>query len=221
MLHEVVVSESPARTAAERFAQFVIEQERVHVAVSGGSTPRDMFRFLATDLAAVVPWDRIQIYQVDERCVPPTSHDSNWRMLNEELLVHVPGVKAFRMEAERRGAAQDYEALLRGELPGGGPVPELDLVMLGMGADGHTASLFPGTAALAESERLVVRNDVPQLGVQRVTMTFPLINAANARWFLVRGGDKAPAYARVMDGENVPAGQLKDARWFVDPSVTP
>jgi len=217
----VHISESPAVEAASEFAALCASSaDTIFVAVSGGSTPRELFRLWATEYRERIPWERIMIFQVDERCVPPGDSQSNWKMLHEELLAHVPGVTAHRMEAERPGAAEDYERLIQSTVAkDGSGTPRFDLVLLGMGADGHTASLFPGTEALREQQRLVVLNDVPQLATQRVTMTFPLINAAARRWFLVKGADKAPAYARIHAHGDVPAANVANADWFVDAAV--
>jgi 6-phosphogluconolactonase len=137
-------------------------------------------------------------------------------MLHEELLAHLPGITAYRIEAERDGAAEDYERVIREVVPDGdNGIPRFDLVLLGMGTDGHTASLFPGTPALDENHRLVVKNPVPQLTTERVTMPFPLVNAATHKWFLVTGADKAAALARVKRGE-LPAARVLDAQWFID-----
>ena len=217
----VHISESPTVEAASAFAALCASRsEPLFIAVSGGSTPRDLFRLWASEYRERIPWERVTLFQVDERCVPPGDAQSNWKMLNEELLAKVPGIKARRMEAERPGAAEDYERLIRATAPhDGSGIPRFDLVLLGMGADGHTASLFPDTLALREEERLVVLNDVPQLATQRGTMTYPLINAAARRWFLVKGPDKAPAYARIHAHGDVPAARVAEADWFVDPAV--
>lgn len=217
----VSISESPGHEAAASFAALCEEANvPLNIAVSGGSTPRTLFRLWATDFRNRIPWDRIAIYQVDERCVPPADSQSNWRMLHDELLAQVPGIAAYRMEAERDGAAEDYERVIRDNVPANeAGVPRFDLILLGMGADGHTASLFPGTHAVKERNRLVVPNEVPQLQTQRVTMTYPLINAASRRWFLVQGPDKAPAYARLHSHGDVPAARVVKADWFVDAAV--
>ena len=221
------VDADPAGRLARDLVAFLNARGDAHVAVSGGSTPRVLFKVLASEFRDVVAWDRVTIWQVDERCVPPHDPQSNWKMLSDELLVEISDLKCRRIEAERDGAAEDYESLLRAHVPPADDTararvsshfPQLDLVLLGMGADGHTVSLFPGTAALDERERLVVRNEVPQLNTQRVTMTFPLINAARERWFLVSGADKAAAFARVQAGE-LPAGRVRDAAWYVNPAV--
>ncbi len=216
----VHIADDPARMVAERFAAWSANRDaHAHVAVSGGSTPKALFTLLATTFREQIPWDRITLYQVDERCVPPDHADSNWRMLKETLLDAVTGVKAHRMEAERgHDGALDYQALLLEKVPCT-PLgaPALDLVLLGMGADGHTASLFPGAKALHEREAFVVLTESPT-GAQRVTLTYPVLEAAANRWFLVKGADKADAFERARHGE-LPAGQVGNAEWFVDPAT--
>lgn len=218
-MNDVSASDDPARVLAEHLIAILQDTTRFSLALSGGKTPSELFRLLRTQYLHVIPWRRLQIFQVDERCVAPSSPESNWRMIDEELLAHVPPVEAFRMEAEKPNGAELYEAILRSELPlneEGAPV--FDCVVLGMGADGHTASLFPGTAALEERMRWVVKNEVPQLNTHRVTLTYPVLEAAKERWFLVRGADKAAAYYRARRGE-LPAGRLDNAHWFISPEV--
>lgn len=213
------ISPEPERALAKALIEYLGGIEEPHIAVSGGSTPRDLYRLLAAKYVKKIPWSRLTVFQVDERCVPPGDKQSNWRMLDKELLSKVDGVTAYRIEAERDGAAEDYERALIEHAPIGlHAVPQLDLILLGMGGDGHTASLFPGTKALKESKRLVVRNAVPVLGADRITMTYPLINAARERWFLVRGEDKAKAFEKVRQGK-LPAAQVVNARWFLDPTA--
>jgi 6-phosphogluconolactonase len=213
-------SPDPARGLAADLVAAIASDRDNYIAVSGGTTPRELFRILATEYAQSVPWRRVHVFQVDERCVPPTDEQSNWKMLNEELLSQIPAIHAYRIEAERPTAAEDYEAIIRKRVPTGpNGIPRFDLVLLGMGADGHTASLFPGTRALEERKRLVVLNDVPQLNTQRITMTYPLIEAAAQWWFLVKGADKAAAFTKVKRGE-LPAGKLRAARWYVDSATS-
>ena len=210
----------PAALLANRLADIIQASERFTLALSGGGTPKALFQRLAREYAHL-PWQRVHVFQVDERCVPPGHDESNWRMISENLLEQLPIARAHRIEAERgeHGAA-DYEALVRTEVPAGASgVPAFDLVLLGMGDDGHTASLFPGTTALQETNRLVVHQSVPQLDTHRVTMTFPLINAARRRWFLAAGADKRGAFASALRAE-VPAGRVVGAEWFVDPALT-
>jgi len=150
----------------------------------------------------VVNWRAVEVFQPDERPVQPGHADSNWGMLEDALLrqVEVAAGERHRMEGEAAdltGAAARYEAIL-GERMGGGPMPVFDLVLLGLGEDGHTASVFPGTPAVDEAKRLVVANPVRQLGSTRLTLTFPVIHAAREVWFLVTGSGKANAVRRVV-----------------------
>jgi len=176
------------------------------VLLSGGSTPRRLFQLLAeADLRDALPWRGTELFWGDERCVPSDHADSNYRMTREALLdaVGLNADQVHRLEGERAeldAAARDYQAAvaLAFGVAVDGPPPRFDLVLLGMGADAHTASLFPGTGALGETGRWFVANDVPQLATRRLTATFPLLNAARAVVFLAAGADKAPALARVL-----------------------
>lgn len=174
------------------------------MALSGGSTPRAVYSLLAAECANALPWDRVHLFYGDERHVPPDDPNSNHRMVRETLLT-APGIRdrvhVHRIEAERPAAeaADRYEAeiqqhfaIVRGEQPA------FDLVLLGMGTDGHTASLFPGTSALHETVRTVVANDVPQLNTRRITLTFPAIAKARNVVFLTAGADKAAMLRRIL-----------------------
>lgn len=197
------VAASLVRAAA---AEAIAARGAFFVALSGGSTPRPVYRALADD--PDVDWARWSLFWGDERCVPPEHPDSNYRMVKEEVLdrrgargAPQPAVVARLLgELDPERAAREYEDALRALVPAPGALPAFDLVLLGMGGDGHTASLFPGTAALHEQERLVVANRVPQLGATRLTVTFPLINAARRVLFLVSGADKAAAFQAVHHG---------------------
>lgn len=202
-----------------RFVELVNEPEPKYVALSGGRTPRPFFRLLAADYRNAIPWDRLQLFQVDERCVPPEHEDSNWRSINELILQRVPEATAHRMRAEAPEGADEYDQLVDALVPKNeAGVPVFDLVVLGIGPDGHTASLFPGTAALNETERFVVRNVVPQLKTERVTLTFPVLNAARHRWFTVRSADRRHALQEALRGLH-PAGRIWDPEWFVESSA--
>lgn len=222
MNETIHISEEPARALAERLVRELRPLEHARIAVSGGSTPRVLFRLLAEEYKDRIDWTKVSIFQVDERCVPHDDDRSNWKMLHKELISKVRGVRAHRMEVDHPGMEVAYEALLRagnGEMAPGN-VPVLDIILLGMGADGHTASLFPGTAACDEKKRLVVINNDPSLELPRWTMTFPVINAARHKWFLAAGADKAEAYQRAQKGE-VPAGLITRPEWFLDTHVIP
>lgn len=201
------------------------------LALSGGSTPKALYALLAGPaLAGRLDWRRAAVFFGDERCVPPDHADSNFRMASETLIkpLKISQDRVFRMrgEDEPEKAARQYEDSIRKEFGVAAPAwPRFDLVLLGLGDDGHTASLFPGTAALNERQRLVVPNQAPQGAKQRLTFTAPLINQAQTVVFLVGGAGKAPAVRRVLedraaDAGKVPAKLVQPAQgrliWFLD-----
>lgn len=208
----------------------VAERGRFTIALSGGSTPKNLFNLLATNARTVLPWDRMFFFFGDERHVPPTDPESNYHMADESLLskVPVPPGNVFRIPAENpdaAAAAAAYEKTLQKFFalqPGQFPV--FDLILLGMGPDGHTASLFPGTAGLQEKSRLVIANWVEKFKTSRITLTLPVLNAARCVTFLVSGTDKAPALHAVLDsdapGEQYPSKLVRptDGKliWLVD-----
>ncbi len=172
------------------------------LALSGGSTPRGMHEALAA--LPGIDWSLVQVFWGDERTVPPDDPQSNYGMARDTLLalVEIPEANIHRMrgELEPRDAAARYEAELRavfGDLPAG-ELPVLDVNVLGIGPDGHTASLFPGTDALDERERWVVANWVPQQDTWRITLTYPILNAARLTIFLATGAEKAEALERIF-----------------------
>ena len=182
------------------------------VALSGGSTPKTLYTLLAGDagLRAQVPWDKIQFFFGDERHVPPDHADSNFRMASESMLSKVSlradqihRIKAENPDAEK--AALDYEQDLRGSFKlSGSQLPRFDFFMVGMGDEGHALSLFPGTKALHDNGRLVMRNWVGKFYTERITMTAPVANNAAFVVFMVTKGDKAPALKAVLEGPNEP-----------------
>lgn len=181
------------------------------IALAGGSTPRPLYARLADDQD--INWKQWHLFWGDERCVPPDHPDSNYGMVREALLDRLsasPGL-VVRMsgELEPDVAAYRYEKTIWELVPAtysrsGRLIPQFDLILLGMGEDGHTASLFPQTKALNESERLVVANPVPQLDSTRLTFTYPLINAAHRVLFLVSGQRKAQVLHEVLSGPQDP-----------------
>lgn len=223
-----------ARAAADLFLRLsrqVQPGDRFRVALSGGSTPRAFHAVLAAPpYRDQIEWSRLEFYWGDERFVPPDDPESNYRMARETLLDQVP-VEARQIHpiptraGDPAAVAAAYEAELRRDFAlGPGEWPRFDLILLGMGPDGHTASLFPRTAALQERDRLVVANDVPQLQAVRITLTAPVINRAAAVAFLVAGTDKADALAAVLEGardpERLPAQLVAptdgELSWLVD-----
>lgn len=193
-----------ARAAAERISAVAGSPGRFVLVLSGGATPRRLHVLLASpEFRDRVPWDRTTVLFGDERCVPPDHPESNYRMARETLLDDVPldpeSILRIRGEDDPEGAASDYEASLRRLFAAEG-APRASLVLLGMGADGHTASLFPGTRALEPTDRWVVANFVPHLGAWRITWTVPALAAARRVLFLVTGADKAELAAEAFGG---------------------
>lgn len=202
-----------ANAAAEHVialaGEAIAARGRFSLALSGGSTPRALYTLLATDkFASRVDWSRVHFFWGDERYVPTTHADSNYRMARETLLDKVPtpahNVHPMPTEMDPAAAAAEYERIL-GEFfacPGQavGGAPKFDLVLLGMGEDGHTASLFPGTAVLTEKKRWVVAHDVQQLGAWRITLTPVAINAAAHVTFVISGESKARRLQQVIEG---------------------
>jgi 6-phosphogluconolactonase len=189
-------------------AHAIAEHGMFSIALSGGSTPRAAYALLAAP--GRVDWSRTQIFWSDERAVPPDSPESNYRMAKEALLdpAGVLPANVHRMPGDAASlpaAADAYAADMRGALGVNRTrTPRLDLVLLGLGPDGHTASLFPHTEVLQDRHRLVAVNHVPQLDAYRLTFTAKLINAAAAVAFLVEGADKAQALTAVRGGTDGP-----------------
>jgi 6-phosphogluconolactonase len=229
-------SETVARAAAGEFVRLArklhAKGHAFRVALSGGSTPRRTYEILAqAPFRDMVDWTRVHFFWGDERCVPPDHPDSNYRMALEAMLSRVPAVPAriHRIEAERvdaDAAAREYQreiARVFGATDSA-PTPAFDLILLGLGPDGHTASLFPGTAALREVERWVVANLVPKLGARRMTFTYPLLNRASHLVFLSTGAEKSAILAEVLEGpedrERLPAQAVRPSAgtltWIVD-----
>lgn len=193
------------------------------LALSGGSTPRALYARLA---GRDLPWERLRLFLGDERAVPPDHPDSNYRMVRETLLAGAPLApeQVHRWETERgpEGAAEAYEATLAREF--GGFPPRFDLVLLGMGDDGHTASLFPGTPALEVLDRSTAANPPGGSRGWRLTLTFPVLNAARRVLFLVAGASKTPALRTVLAGGDLPAARVRgteDTLFLVDRAAWP
>jgi 6-phosphogluconolactonase len=179
----------------------VLGSDPFHFVLTGGSTPKALYKILSE---RNMDWRKVRFWWGDERCVPPDHPDSNFGMAEKTLLskIAVEQDHIYRMkgEMEPASAALEYEGHLR-KVFGGDAIPAFDLVLLGMGEDGHVASLFPGTAALNVQDRLVVHNYVEKLQANRLTMTFPLLNQAKQTLFLVSGTSKAMALHHVLEGE--------------------
>jgi 6-phosphogluconolactonase len=229
------LSETAAQYVTDSARRAIAERGRFTLVLAGGSTPRRLYQLLATPAwREQIEWDRWHFFLGDERLVPPTDKDSNFGMAREALLAHVPvrAAQIHRVPTEV-GAADTVAARYQDDIRdffglSANEWPRFDLVLLGMGSDGHTASLFPGKPTLDETERLVVASPPGTLPppVDRVTFTFPLLNAARAVAFLVAGEDKRPALRAVQEGVpfgdagEAPAARVRPAdgelRWFVD-----
>jgi 6-phosphogluconolactonase len=212
--------EPDAAALAGRAAQYFVEMAgeavagrgRARIAISGGSTPKATFQLLADPNQPWryrMPWENLDLYWVDERTVPPEDADSNYHMTREALLDTAPlrPEQIHRMEGELdpEVAAARYEAELRNSFRlEGAEIPRFDLIALGMGPDGHTASLFPHTQAIHEMTRLVTANHVPQQNTWRITLTWPVINHASSVFFLIAGADKAEILKEVLIGPRDP-----------------
>ncbi|MFN8373175.1 MAG: 6-phosphogluconolactonase [Anaerolineae bacterium] len=217
--------------AAELFVSVhnaaLASQGRFHVALSGGTTPKPLYEQLASEeYSGQIDWAHTYLFWGDERCVPPDHADSNYRMTRESLLNHVPipqdHVYRMRGEVDPEQAAGEYEGVLKALFRGENT--RFDLLLLGMGDDGHTASLFPHTAALQETQRLVVANFLEAKNIWRITLTTRAINAAANIAFLVSGGAKAERLHEVLKGdyqpEHLPSQLIKPDNgtllWLVD-----
>jgi 6-phosphogluconolactonase len=219
-------AEEVLRAAANAVAQ----RGRFTIALSGGSTPRNLYTLIAANASASLPWDQMFFFWGDERHVPPDDPESNYRMAKETLLskIPVPPANIFPIPTEKKdasAAAEAYEQTLQKFFAlAPGEFPRFDLILLGLGPDGHTASLFPETAALQEKSRLVVANWVEKLKTHRITFTLPVLNAARGVAFLVSGTDKATVLHEVLEGngpdEKYPSRLVRPSDgkliWFVD-----
>jgi len=241
MADHVIVSDTPEALADRVAADFAVlvdqslaKQERFSVALAGGITPKQFYARLAKEpYKSSIPWAKLWFFWGDERCVPKEHPDSNFRMVSEALLQFVPVQPShvIRMHGEDPPpqAAQEYEKFMRQFFRDSGFWPRFDLILLGMGADGHTASLIPGSPAVADhvteppveerrqtdlsqeeasalpagrQARWVVHNVVRTLQTVRLTLTYPVINQAKNVWFLVTGSKKAEVFAEVQKGPN-------------------
>ncbi len=219
-----VLAESAAAHIARCLWEAIQVRGRATLVLSGGNTPRATYqRLTQPPYLTALPWNKVEIFFGDERCVPPDDSDSNYRMANEAMLhaLPIPPENIHRMAGELppQEAAGAYEEMLHARL---GKHPTFDLILLGLGNDGHTASLFPNTAALEEGERWVVANYVPALSAWRLTLTYPVLAAGREIRFLVTGSTKQAVLDAIHKGPSAyPAGRVHPSHgrvvWMVAP----
>ena len=202
-----ILSDAAAVTheAAQRIVAAAKKGGIFSLCLSGGNTPKALYELLASpQYRTQIDWSKIEIYFGDERCVPPDNSESNYLMAQTALLSKVPidasRIHRIRGEIEPQAAAMEYGQLLKSKFGDGG----LDMLLLGMGDDGHTASLFPGTAALNETHHRCVANFVPRMNTWRVTLTYPILNKSAAVMMLVVGAGKAQRLQEVLHGPRDP-----------------
>ncbi len=213
---------------SEYLCDFITKRDRTNIALSGGSTPKIVFDELVNHYKDRIPWERVQFFWGDERCVPPEDEQSNYRMtslhLLEPLEIALSQIHRIRGEEPPAEEAVYYDALLRSNLPSEGGIPKFDLVILGMGDDGHTASIFPHQIELWHSPRLCEVALHPETGQQRISLTGGIINNADEVVFLVTGNSKAEKFREISRQEegytsypaalvNPISGKLS---WFLD-----
>jgi 6-phosphogluconolactonase len=230
-MRKVHISQDAGCLAAEAaafirsYVTHVLDNEsRCSLVLSGGNTPRRTYQELSTR-ADELDWSRVHIYWGDERCVPHAHPDSNYRMAYETLLSKVPlpgsNIHPMACDPTPEEGARAYEDSLRRLFPDA-DVPRFDLVLLGLGGDGHTASLFPGTRALDEEQHWVVANRVEKLDTWRLTLTLPVLNAARAVMFLAEGSEKSAILKEILEGSGAsyPAQRIQpmdgSVHWFID-----
>ena len=217
---------------AQRFSEFfsgiIRSQKEVHIALSGGSTPMVVFEELATNYRERIPWARVHLYWGDERCVPPVDRDSNYGMCAEHLLSHIdiPAENIHRIKGEDKPEpeAERYATLLNDRLPKKYRLPRFDLLILGLGEDGHTASVFPHEMGLWDSRNYCEVATHPLTGQNRITLSGKIINNSANIAFLVTGAGKAEKVKEILqqkgDYKNFPASRVSPRSgklfWFLD-----
>lgn len=231
-VHIFQTPEATARAVAELILAKAKEKNKkslpLNVALSGGNTPKLLFQLLSKEYADSIPWHFVRLFWVDERCVPPTHVESNYGMTYENLLKNVPihdaNVFPIQGELDPKTEAKRYHDLLISQLPRHNGVPKFDLILLGMGDDGHTASIFPNQLSLLHSESFVAVSTHPVTNQNRITLTGQLLNHSDEVVFLITGSSKAEVLNqvihRISDYENYPASyihaQTDPAQFYLD-----
>lgn len=224
-----------ARKVAREIKKLILESkhERFDIALSGGNTPQKLFKALVKKHHDTIPWERVHFWWGDERCVKPDNDQSNFRMANEHLFVKipVPSKNIHRIHGENNPAteADRYAAEIKKHLKMKDGVPAFDLILLGLGEDGHTASIFPGRPDLFHTNSLCAVAEHPETGQKRITLTGKILNNASNIFFLVTGEGKAKRISEIMNNEEeakmLPAWHIQPVSgsltWFIDePAAT-
>lgn len=201
-IHQYATPESLAIAFAKDFKSWLPRKKRIHIALSGGSTPKLLFAHWAAHYADRIDWSRIHFYWGDERCVSPKDEQSNYKMTNDLLLkrIKIPKENIHRIKGEKDPIreAKRYGKIIATELPSQNGLPQFDLVLLGMGADGHTASIFPHQMALLDSPDSCAVATHPESGQQRISLTGPIINNAKRVVFLITGASKQKVLSTIL-----------------------
>jgi len=217
---------------AEAFAEFLCDEiakvNNITIALSGGSTPKLLFEILAKKYKDKIDWPKVHFYWGDERCVSPDDEQSNFRMTNERLLqnITIPKANIFRVLGENnpKEEADRYAKRIDWNLPLKNGIPVFDLIILGMGSDGHTASIFPHQINLLNSKTTCAVATHPESGQQRITLTGKVINAAKQIHFLVTGASKKPVIKEIFsksgNWENYPASHIENSIWWMDEAAS-
>lgn len=220
--------EQVAKEFSEFFRELATTDQAIHVALSGGSTPKIVFDYLAAHFGDEIDWSKVNFYWGDERCVPPTDSESNYKMTVDHLLskIEMPSFNVFRIlgENDPEEEAERYSQVLDTELPKLNDIPQFDLVILGMGDDGHTVSIFPDSISLWDAPENCVVATHPESGQKRVTITGRIVNNAKAVAFLVTGKSKAAKVQEIhkkeKDFASYPANLVQPSHgaliWFLD-----
>jgi len=229
---KIIISKYPAEFS-EEFARILVDGlkssgEYFHIALSGGSTPKLLYKFLAENYKSKIEWSKIKIFWGDERCVPPDDPESNYKMTRDSLLseIEIPDKNVFRIEGENDPSeeAARYSGILARNIPQLNNLPEFDLVLLGLGEDGHTASIFSNSLQLFESKNLCVAAEHPGTHQKRITITGPVINNAKQVVFLATGSGKSSVVDIIINKKNgfdkLPAAYVNphhgDLIWLLD-----
>lgn len=213
-----------AAAFADYLVQYISVRAWVHIALSGGSTPKLLFAMLSEVYKDKINWSKVHLYWGDERCVPPYDDQSNYKMTKELLIDHVdiPEYNIHRVNGsiDPHIAVQEYRTLLEKNLRSVNTIPVFDMVILGMGEDGHTASIFPHEMHILTSDNLCEVATHPTTGQQRISLTGRFINAALERHFLVAGANKAAVIKEIKGQEGhyeaYPASYIQDVDWWMD-----